>query len=73
METFVQSQFNHSSLILMFHFRCLNNRMNNPNKKALKIVYSYNKRTFQEPLDKDAYFLVHHKNMKPLTTKTVFI
>ena len=50
----------------MFHSRRLNNKINNVHKKALKIVYSDYKSTFQELLDKDASFSVHHRNILTL-------
>ena len=64
MRTFVESQFNYCSLIWMFHSRRLNNKINNVHKKALRIVYSDYKSTFQELLDKDASFSVHHRIFK---------
>ena len=51
MKTFVESQFNYCPLIWMFHSRHLNNKINNVHEKALRIVYSDDKSTFQELLD----------------------
>ena len=66
MKTFVESQFNYCALIWMFHSRRLNNKINNVHEKALRIVYSDYKSTFQELLDKDASFSVHHRNIQAL-------
>ena len=46
MKTFVESQFNYCPLIWMFHSRHLNNKINNVQEKALRIVYSDYKSTF---------------------------
>ena len=66
MKTFVDSQFNYCPLIWMFHSRRLDNKINNVHEKALRIVYSDYKSTFQELLDKDASFSVHHRNIQTL-------
>ena len=66
MKTFVKSQFNYCPLICMFHSRRLNNKIKNVHEKALRIVYSDYKSTCQELLDKDASFLVHHRNIQTL-------
>ena len=64
MKTFVESQFNYCPLLWMFHSRRLNNEVNNVHEKALRIVYSDYKSTFQELLDKQASFSVHHRNIQ---------
>ena len=66
MKTFVESQFNYCPLIWTFHSRHLNNKINNVHEKALRIVYSNYKSTFQELLDKDISFSVHHRNIQTL-------
>ena len=50
----------------MFHSRRLNKKINNVYEKALRIVYSGYKSTFQKLQDKDASFSVHHKNIQTL-------
>ena len=50
----------------MFHSRRLSNKINNVHEKALRIVYSDYKSTFQELLDKDASFSVHHRYIQTL-------
>ena len=66
MKTFVESQFNYCLLIWMFHSRRLSNKINNVLKKALRIVHSDYKSAFQELMNKDASFSVHHKNIQTL-------
>ena len=53
MKTFVESKFNYYPLIWMFHSRRLNKKINNVHEKALRIVYSNYKSTFQELLIKE--------------------
>ena len=50
----------------MFHSSRLNNKINNVHEKALRIVYSDYDSTFQELLDKDTSFSVHHRNIQIL-------
>ena len=66
MKTFVESQFIYCPLNWMFHFVCLNNKINDVHEKALRIVYSDYKSTFRELLDKDASFSVSHRNIQIL-------
>ena len=66
MKTLVKSQFNYCPLIWMFHSRRLDNKINNVHEKALRTVYSDYKSTFQELLDKDASFSMHHRNIQTL-------
>ena len=66
MKMLVESQFNYCPLISMFHSRYLNNKINNVHKKTLRIVYSDNKLTSQELLDKGTSFSVHHRNIQTL-------
>ena len=47
----------------MFHFRYLNNKFKIVHEKALRIVYSDYKSTFQEPLDKIVSFSEYHRNI----------
>ena len=69
METCVESQFNYCSLILMFHSRRLNNKINSVHKKALTTVYSDDTSAFQELLDKDSSLSVPHRNIQALAIK----
>ena len=50
----------------MFHSGRRNNKINNVHEKALIIVYSDYKSTFQELLDKGASFSVHYRNIQTL-------
>ena len=50
----------------MFHYRCLNNKINNVHEKALRIVYFDYKSAFQELLDKGGSFSLRHRNIQTL-------
>ena len=65
-KTFVESQFNHCSLIWMLHSRTLNNKINRLRKRALRIVYFDYKSSFNTLLEKDSSFSIHHRNIQSL-------
>ena len=66
MKTFVEFQLSYCPLFSMFHSGSLNNKINNVDEKALRLVYFDYKSSFQELLDKDAFFSVHHRNIQTL-------
>ena len=51
----------------MFHSRTLNNKINGLHEKALRIVYGDYKSKFDELLEKDGSFSIHHRNIQMLT------
>ena len=50
----------------MFHSKNLNNKKNRLHEKALRIMYSIFKANFDEFLDKDSSFSMHHRNIRTL-------
>ena len=66
MKTFVESQFNYCPLIWMFHSRTINNKINRLHERALRIVYSDFKSTFEGLLRKDNSFSIHERNIQSL-------
>ena len=66
MKTFIESQFNYCPLIWMLHSRMMNNKINRLHERALRVVYSDYKSTFNELLEKDGSFSIHHRNIQSL-------
>ena len=64
MKTFIQSQFNYSPLVQMFHSRTLNNKINRLHERALRAVYKNENSSFQELLDKDNSITIHQRNLQ---------
>ena len=69
MNAFFNSQFSYCPLILMFHSRLINKKINRLHERCLRIVYSDNKSTFEELLEKDNTVSVHQRNLKFLATE----
>ena len=68
-KAFFESQFSYCPLVWMFHSRTLNNRINRLHERALRLVYKDNHLTFEQLLDKDNSFTVHHRNLQKLATE----
>ena len=66
MKTSVESQFNYCPLIWMLHSRTLNNKINCLLERALRVVYSDYKSSFNTLLENDRSFSVHHRNIQSL-------
>ena len=50
----------------MFHSRTLNTKINQLHEKALRIVYGNYKSKFDELLENDSSFNIHHRNIQTL-------
>ena len=66
MKAFIESQFNYSPVIWMFHSRAMNNKINRIHVRALKLVYSDHVSSLDELLKKDRSFPIHHRNIQSL-------
>ena len=66
MKTFITSQFKNCPLIWMFHNRTLNNKINKLHERALRLVYSEERLSFEELLDLDNSMTIHHRNIQKL-------
>ena len=53
----------------MFHSRTLNNKINRLHEKALRIEYGDYRSKFDELLEKDSSFSIHHINIQTLATE----
>ena len=69
MKSFVTSQFSYCLLIWLFHSTRLNNKINSLRERALRITYQDNMSIFQELLNKDNSFSIHHRNLQFLATE----
>ena len=67
MKSFVESQFHYCPLTWMLHSRTLNNKINRFHEKALRIVYSDYKSSFNTLPQKNGSFSIHHRNIQSLT------
>ena len=69
LKAFIESQFSYCPLISMFHSRTMNNRINRLHERALTLVYNETNLTFQELLELDNSFTIHHRNLQKLATE----
>ena len=63
-KSFFESQFKYCPLIWMFCSRKANTRINKLHERALRIVYEDNISNFDELLEKDKSFSIHHQNIQ---------
>ena len=50
----------------MFHSRTLNNRINRLHERALRLAYKDRKSSFEQLLNLDKSFTIHHRNLQNL-------
>ena len=66
----IESQFSYCPLSWIFHSRTLNNKINRLHEKALTIVHRDYQSKFDELLEKDSSFSIHHRNIQTLAIET---
>ena len=66
LKAFVESQFGYCPLTWMFHGRRANSKINHIHERALRIAYKNNVLSFEELLELDKSFKIHHRNIKSL-------
>ena len=66
LKAFIESQFSYCPLIWMFHSRTMNNRINRLHERALRLVYTDTNLSFDELLELDNSFNIHHRNLQKL-------
>ena len=59
--TWIKARF--CPLIWIFHSRTLSNNINGLHEKALRVAYGDYKSKFDELLEKDGSFSIHHRNI----------
>ena len=69
LKSFIESQFAYCPLVWMFHSRALDNRINKLHERALRLVYKKTLLTFDELLQIDKSFTIHHRNLQKLATE----
>ena len=65
-KAFIESQFKCCPLAWMFHGRKINDKLKKLHERALRIVYNDTIMSFEELLDKDKTFTIHHQYIKSL-------
>ena len=63
---FFESQFKYCPLVWMFCSRKINGKINSLHKRALRLIYEDCDSTFEELLEQDGSFSVHHTNIQTL-------
>ena len=66
MKAYFMSQFGYCPLVWMEHSRSLNNRINTPHEKALRLGYNDFTSSFTKLLKKDNPATIHQKNLQNL-------
>ena len=65
-KAFIESQFKYNPLVWMFHSRQSNSKINRVHERALRTVYNDFESSFEELLEKDGSFCIHHQNIQSL-------
>ena len=66
MKSFFESQFGYCPLVWMFYSRGVNNKINHLHERALRIIYKDNSSSFENLLEKDGSYSIHHRNIQSL-------
>ena len=66
MKSFIESQFAYSPLTWMLHDRGLEHLINRVHESALRCVYLDDVSSFNELLEKDKSFSIHHRNIQSM-------
>ena len=65
-KSFIESQFGYCPLTWMFCGRKTNTRINHVHERSLRIVYRNNSLCFDQLLQIDKSYNIHHKNIQTL-------
>ena len=69
MKAFIMPQFDYCPLVLMFHSRKLNNRINKINESDLRLTYKNNHPNFRKFFGKDRSITIFCRNLYSLAIK----
>ena len=72
-KAFVESQFGDCPLTWMFPGRRANSKINHLHERALRIVYKNNALSFEELIELDKSFKIHHRNIQLLALELFMI
>ena len=67
LKSFFESQFKYCPLTWMFYSRKINNKINTLHERALRMIYNNYELSFEELLEKDGSFSIHHANLQTLS------
>ena len=65
-KAFIESQFKYCPLVWMFYGRNVNDKINKLHERSLRMVYDDYTTTFEELLERDNSFSIHHQNIQTL-------
>ena len=68
-KSFIISQFNYCPIVWMCHGKGLNNKINNIQERALRVIYQDKKSIFQTLLKREKSKSVHVKNLPHLAAE----
>ena len=66
LKAFAESQFGYCPLTWILHGRRANSKISHIHERALRIVYKNNVLSFEELLELDKSFKIHHRNIQSL-------
>ena len=69
MNSFFNEQFKYCPIIWMLHSRKNDNKIKHLHERCLRLIYSDNKSSYENLLEKDNSVSIHHKNIQALANE----
>ena len=63
-KAFIKYRFNYCALIWMLHLRTMDNKINRLQERSLRIVHFNQSSKFEDLLEIDKTFSIHHRNIQ---------